>query len=39
MNAIFMMLKGVTLKPDIGKHPLDCSRHLYDARLINYRAI
>ena len=27
------------LKPDIGKHPLDCSRHLYDARLINYRAI
>ena len=27
------------LKPDIGKHPLRCSRHLYDARLINYRAI
>ena len=27
------------LKPDIGKHPLGCSRHLYRARLINYRAI
>ena len=27
------------LKPDIGKHPLDCWRHLSGARLINYRAI
>ena len=27
------------LKPDIGKHPLDCSLHLYGDRLINYRTI
>ena len=27
------------LKPDVGKHPLDCLHHLYDARLINYHAI
>ena len=32
-------LKYISLKPDIGKHPLGCSRHLYRARLINYRAI
>ena len=35
----FVMQKYSYLKPDIGKHPLRCSRHLYDARLINYRAI
>ena len=31
--------KPRALKPDIGKHPLGCSPHLYGARLINYRAI
>ena len=33
------MEENMNLKPDIGKHPLACSRHLYGARLINYRAI
>ena len=33
------MLYNKYLKPDIEKHPLDCLHHLYDARLINYRAI
>ena len=33
------LLFNALLKPDIGKHPLDCLHHLYDARLINYRAI
>ena len=35
----FLQNVSAQLKPDIGKHPLDCLHHLYDARFINYRAI
>ena len=47
-SAVTNELKGIPssrssigrLKPDIGKHPLGCSCHLYGARLIiNYRTI
>ena len=34
-----LLVRVQRLKPDIGKHPFGCSRHLYGARLINYRAI
>ena len=35
----FHKSKQYDLKPDIGKHPLGCSLHLYGNWLINYRAI